>query len=639
MQRSAETLRRIAAQTPTLAERHSRALRALEPLRRELESSGTAIDQILRAGERLGSDVLAKRLAPLAVRQKALATELAALDLPGLGARPARIRAALTAAVSDMTDGALFDLAASQAWVRREFDRLRAVLEGNPGADVRVDELHQKLAKLLITLNARADDLTRADIEALAPHIQEAALHLAAVTAPEAPALLNDARTAMQAAELAARDAPPDEARRRIRSLADALGALSDRLNGFESDLARLNRLASNRRRAAEKPKELFASDEAIRQLGREADELVATRVGVSAQALKKRATELYARLRAKSDPDRLGSDQKALATALDELAAKTADNAELAIGFDRPARAEATLAERFLPSALHLDALREIGRQNRSLHLKVTNFTTDLARRLRPAETNPLAAIDAKQRGLMLDDLALARAARLAEAAKAADAVLRAADRIRVGQIRGARDAGQRAAAAFHQISGGGGNKEWSKQAADLATRQEAINAELATLQNRPDAITAQQIARAEELARDADALSLALERTAQGLSPEDATCTLLRTSANSSLIAGMQLRDAAKKAAAGAHADAEKFRTAASSALGTVATAISHAAPIANPSEALIATGDAIRTAGNAMGNARAALAPGGAPSGATAAMRAAHQALVEAAKTLAE
>src|SRR5439155_24798 len=80
-------------------------------------------------------------------------------------------------------------------------------------------------------------------------------------------------------------------------------------------------------------------------------------------------ALDLYAKLRAKSDPDRTGSDLKALATALDELAAKMADIAELAVGPPGAPPVPASPADRFLPSKPNADALRDLVKQQRALH------------------------------------------------------------------------------------------------------------------------------------------------------------------------------------------------------------------------------------------------------------------------------
>ena len=295
MKLAAAALVRLAERTPTVGKRWGKSLGELEKMRLELETTGNAVDQALKAAAGRTPDaataaLLAKAFAPNTERQRRLVAGVAALDLPGLGERQARVVLALKAAVSDLQDGSPFDVPASQAWARREFERLKLVLEGHPVPDAKAEEAFRKLAALADSLDAYGPALTRPQLDPALPVVQDAQRLFALPVATESPALWYDARTAVQAAEAAFRDAKPDDVRRRVRAAADALGKLSDRLNGSESDFDRVGRLAAGRRLGAEKPKELLTSDEAGRQLGREADELLATRVGPAGQPLKKRA-------------------------------------------------------------------------------------------------------------------------------------------------------------------------------------------------------------------------------------------------------------------------------------------------------------------------------------------------------------
>src|SRR5262249_53356799 len=147
--------------------------------------------------------------------------------------------------------------------------------------DTRAEELYRKLATLSDSLDAHGPNLTPKLLEPAAEVLQYVSIKLGGVEAPETPVLLNDARVAVQVAESGFRDAKPDVVRRRIRAAADSLRALSDRLNGFESDLERIQRLTVLRRLSSEKPKEVLFSDEPIWQLNREVDELISTRVGL----------------------------------------------------------------------------------------------------------------------------------------------------------------------------------------------------------------------------------------------------------------------------------------------------------------------------------------------------------------------
>lgn len=479
MELAARSLHQLADRTPAVAERLAKSLRALDSLRQELDSSGHAADAVLKGYESRPPDAatagaVAKKLAPVVERQRKLLAEVESLDLPGLAGRRARVVAALTAAVNDLSDGSSLDVLASQAWARREFERLKWAIEGTPPPDATAGELHRGVAELADALDARGPNLPAMALEPVAPILQDASRRLAAVAAPEAAVLLNEARVAVQAAEDGLRQRP-EEARRRIRAAAGSLGRLADRLNGSEPDLARVQRLARLRRAASEKPKELLFSDEALRQLGREADELAATRAGPAGQPLKKRALELYAKLRAKSDPDRFGTDLKALATALDELAAKMADVAELATTPAPAAPPEPLAADGFLPSKPLADAIRVLAQRQRALHAQVTSLAAELAGRLRPSPWTPEGRVVLRQ---------VARASELVRRADEFIQQLEAAARERAaddpaaevltGTANGAKEARRRLAASLGKaVEGNTAEAERLRASAEAALRE----------------------------------------------------------------------------------------------------------------------------------------------------------------------
>ncbi len=608
MKAAVRALNQLAERTPPAGERLTAALRAFEKLRPDQETIANAVEQALRGSDRLTPDAptcaaLAKKLAPQVDKLRRLGTAIAALDLPGLGERQARVVLALQVAVSDLQEGSLFDVQASQQWVRREFDRLKLVLEGSTAPDVKADELHRKLAPAADALDALGPNLTAKLAEPALPVVQEVNRQLAALVAPEATVLLNDARVAIQSAESAFRDAKPDEIARRVRAAVDALARFSERLSGFESDLDRVKRLAASRRAAAEKPKELLTSDEALRQLVREADELANTRVGLAGQLLKKRAHDLYAKLRAKADPDRVGTDLKALAAVLDELAAKMTDVAELKAGVVRPAPPPAGAADMFLPSKPLAEQLRDLEKQQRAVHAQVTNLAAELAGRLRPAADNPFTPLELMQRAILKDALALAKELGTDPAHKAASAATRAADRIRIGSAKAEAEA---AVSAFRELAAAGADNPWGRRAADLVSRQAAVLMQLSSLADRPDAITAQQVARTTELARFAGEFALRLTSAAQSFDPNDPATKTLLTAAPAVKEAEKRLAEAARKATAGEPAEAEKFRAGAVAALRAASGAI----PVVLVA-ATLAPGDALRAAERAMrkGDAREA------------------------------
>lgn len=406
MRLSAEALARLAELTPLAGERRNKAARDFDKARADLDPLANAVEMALRGpdGQPALGPAVTKRLGAFVDRQKKLGAAVAALDLPGLTARQARVVNAVAVAAADLQDGSSFDVQASQLLVRREFERLKLALEGSSPLDVKAEELARKFDALADALDRHGPNLTAKLLESHAPVIQDALKQLPSA-APDAAVTLHDARAALQTVEMGFRDgSKPDEVRRRVRAAADALGRLGARLNGGESDWERVQRFAAARRLAAVRAKELAdakapfnapASDEAVRQLNREFDELTHTRAGFAGQFNKKRVLDLYNRLRTKAEPDRLASDQRALAEALDELAAKMADVAELATAA-LPEPAPASDADTYLPSRALAEQVRALVRQQRTLHDRLTGFARALADRLRPDAAAPAESSNA---------------------------------------------------------------------------------------------------------------------------------------------------------------------------------------------------------------------------------------------------
>lgn len=587
MKAAVRALGLVFERTPPLGERYNKARNELEKVRSEFETHGSAVEKALREFERQ-PEALAKRLAALAPNPRKFATAIAALDLSGLSERQARVGAVLKTAADDLRDGLPQDVMASQLAGRRELERLKQVLEGVPPPDLKADELVRKLA-------AAADqfDATGVSADALTA-VQEVGRQLASLTAPDVQVSLNDARVAVQAAESALRDPKPD-APTRVRAAADALNRLCERLHGVESDWARVKRLGVLRRAAAANPKELLTSEEALKQLGRESEELTRTRVGADGQMLKKRALDLYSKLRAKADPDRVGTDLKTLAAVLDELAAKMADVIELTAGAPRPA-APAPPAD-YLPTRAHADALRELEKRVRALHAQVANLPAEHATRLRSAAANPLAALEFEQSAVARDALALTKELTSAAAGRGATAAASAAKELRVGRTGPAKADADHAANFFRQLATEGTGKPWAARAADLVARQDALRITLEKWADRSDLAAARQIARTAELGRLTAEFAARLERTAATFDPGAAKP--LVAAATAAREAEKQLAEAARK-----HADEFAFvappRTAALDALRAATEALgTPAGTTSERGELLRATERAMRAA----------------------------------------
>ncbi|MCI0704577.1 MAG: hypothetical protein L0241_26270, partial [Planctomycetia bacterium] len=638
MKAAGDALTQLAENTPTIPERLSKMRGEVEKLKQEQDTLSNSVELALRGHDRQLPDAVtmaafARKLAPLVEKQRKQIAVIAALDLPGLSARQTRFVNALKLATLDLQEGAPYEVVASQAWVKREFERLKLVLDGFSSPDAKADELHRKLTTLADSLDAFGPNITADQLKPALLVIQDVSKQLGLFVPTESPALLNDARNALQTAEAAFRDAKPDEVRGRIRTAAEMLGKFSDRLNGFETDLDRVYRLSGNRWLAVERAMELSrikapfnptASDEALRQLGYEFTELTNTRVGAAGQVHKHRVLALLAALRKKNEPDRLGSDQKALAKALDELAAMMADVSELSVPDGRtPPIAIPLAAESFLPSKPLADALREIAKRQRLLSDPLTNLADDLAGRLRPAADNPFVKVEPKQRALALDIRELAN--QLASdkehvpaeiANKSATAAMVAADRLQIAHVQSAKDASDSSAKFLRELAALGVGKPWGKRAEELALRQSALLDETTALSDLPNAAAAQQITRAEELARKALELAKLLELTARVFGPEDPAGLALGEAATMVRDAEKKLTESAKKASEGNTVDAEKLRAECDSLLRSAAEKVTDAAPklpAGGPTLAHAATGVSLRSAEVAMRKAMEDLASG--------------------------
>ncbi len=643
MKLAVDALNRLAEKTPPVADRLAKTLRAFEKLRPPQDTLANEIDQAFRGSEgQAATPVLLKKLASLAERQRSLGPMISALDLPGLGERQARVTSAVALAVADLQIGTPFDIQASQLLVRRELDRLKLVLEGFVPPDTKADELYRKLTALADALDAHGANLTTKLLEPAGPVVQDVQRQLERLTVPEAPALLNDARAAFLGFDSWFRnDTKPDEARRHIRAAANALEQLSGRLSGAETDLERVQRLAYNRRLAVARARELSdakapfnppASEEAGRQLVREAEELVHTRVGVAGQLNKKRVLDQYARLRAKTEPDRLASDQKALAEALDELAAKMADVAALATSTGTSAPPAPPEIDTYLPSRTFAEALRGLVSQQRARHDQLTGFAQALADRLRPAPINPFPGLEASQRAIAAELLVLApEAGELKLQWKAAASV---ADRLHVGDARGAIKSAETAVDLLKQLERSGAGKPWGQRATDLAARQGTVLGAVTKLAGASNAATAQQIVRAKELAARAAELAQALELSAKGSDPLDETTNVILEAVTQAARAEKLLIEAVRKAEASEIREAAKLRADADARIRAAYTRISGASPVGPTSASDL--GVALRAAEVAMRSALVNLTSTP-PTSAEKAMHAAAGALGTASKSV--
>jgi hypothetical protein len=628
---SAEAVNSLAGRLPTIPERLTKTRAEFARVLQEQDSILVTVERTVR-----GPDP-AKKLPPLADRQRKQIAAFAALDIPGLDVRKSRIAVALAAAAADLKDGSPADALASQAWVKREFDRLKLVLDGYPSPDDRADELARKVDEIAKAVEALGPTPTEKQLEPHAARMQDLLKQFGQFQIPpESPSLFNDTEGAIRAAEAAFRDnkLKAGELARRLRAAADALAKLADRLNGAESDRDRVRRLASNRRAtvAAEEARRLAKAEPApdapadvARQLGREIEELSFTRVGAAGQALKKKVLDQYTRLKDHMFPDRQAGLHKALAEALDELATLMANVPELTKGFDRTLPAAApTDADAYLPSKPLADSLHELARRQRALRDRVTGVPAEVVKLVKPADSNPIGGVEKAQRELAAEITFFARkleadvdATVAATALEAAINATLAADGLANGVILPARGSAEVAATQLRQLATSGRTKPWGKPAAGFATRQDTLIAEMKKLPATPGVAAAQQKVRGEQLARKVAELAQQLELAAQQLEAADGAKPLLQEAVAKAKAAEKLIADAAGKTADG-NPDAAKLRATAAETLQEISEKIAGALPaVPTPADADPAAANAADALRRAESTVRQALGELGANS----------------------
>ncbi len=568
---AAERLNRLADRLPSMPERLTRTRPEFDKLFRRQETLANEVERLMRATD---PTTLPPKLAALAERQRQQVAAVQALDLPGHEDRQARLVAAATAATDDLATGTTGDIFASQAWLKREFERLRCVLfEATPPPDRKASDLATRLAATATQAEALGPNPTRPQLEALAATAQDVFRQLANLPrSPEIASLWQEAQDAARLAEIGFRDGSHlPEIARRLRRAAERLSALANRMNGTESDLDRVRRLAANRRAALP-----TAPGELARQLAREAEELIHTRVGPDGEARKRRLLGLYTTLRDHPKPETQTGLHAALAEALDELAGVMADRADLAHPFDfKPDRGEPAAASEFLPSRASAAALRRLAQDYRSSRRAISELPSEVERRLKPTSSRPLSELFERQQLLAREVAALVTrpgneppadepAGNLARAAALAGL---AADRLRDGAPASARPAAERVAELLRQS----GHEP-------LAARQAAILADLATIDS-PGAAAARQLERVGEIVNELEKFAADLE--ARDTGDDETTRAGLTAAAQNLRQAGQLLGESARKLTAGRPDDAATSREQAEALLRAVAGQVAGLGP----------------------------------------------------------
>ena len=638
-----ESFNRLADAIPTIPERLAKSRADFAPLILAQEAILFEVEHAIRGGE------TTRKLPALVDRQLRQSEAFGILDLPGVEGRAIVIAAAFAAATKDLRGGVASEALASQHWLKREFDRLRLVLDGLPAPDDRVEELARKLRTLTRSMEDHGPSISEKQLQAYAAEALALARDVVSFGIPaEAPALANEARVAALQLEDATRDAvsKTKDFQKRLRHAADAMARLAARLTSAEPDLERVRRLAAIRWAEWEKARKVQgkalnpdASAEARRQLAREAEELNFTRVGFAGHALKKAVLDQYLRLKDHDAPDRQGGPLKNLAQSLDELAALMADVDELCTPIDRtPRRPAPGGPNRHVPTLELAAEFRALASRERDVRKQVARIGDEALVLTSPGNSNRIGEFVKEQRELAAAITNLSRQLEL-EKDDAAPLVLDAAihatltaDGLAVGMIGPASGSAERAGERLRRAAIRGKTKPWAATAADLAARQDAGRARMGMAVSFSE-IAAQQKARGEELAQRALALGKQFELAALATGLPELAAAAKELATVETLIA-----DATRKAASRMPADAARLRMEVAGRLGASAEKVAAGRP-AIPTKpdldpSTIRAAEALRRADAAMRQALDVLEPNADRAAAEKAMRQAAEALSAAA-----
>jgi hypothetical protein len=631
LNKAADALAKLADQMPTAEQRAKAARSQLDQLRKEQDAVARDADEAARDAPR---DAVGTKLDAAAKRQDALAKAVRQLDVPGQEARREAAAAAAERAAADLRSGLTQDVPASQQDARRQLDRLRQALDGLPPADEQAGELARLQKQLSESLPVKPTDAEWADLQRLQ---RDVGRRLATLPVPDAPSALHEAREAADAAEQAAKKSDADELRKKAKVAADAVARLAEQLGGAESDQKRAERLARDRAAAANAARQPpqqpnpEASAEAARAAQRQLDELEQLRAG-KAQAAKKRAADALHKLLQAKEPDRRPGLQQEAADALRRLADEMARNGDRDSATKLPTpptdgdELRRLTGAGNLPSEREAEAARDLAREQRKLRDAAAVAAAELAKGVKPAETDALGPLAGEQDVLAKAIRALGQKARPGAAPAGKDALARAdaaagvaADQLRAGSVAGSRKAVAEAAAKLGEFAGRPEvPSDVATQARDLADRQADLAARLDRHAGQLPVEAARQAKRQDELAAEAQHLRDALQKAHE----DQVGGGILEKAAAAAKLARDKMTQATRAAAANRGDGAADARRQAGALLGKAAADTAAAAaglPTAEPASADRSVGGEVRAAGEQMRHAEGQLSqPNGSAAG---------------------
>lgn len=672
MPRAQEALDRLAKALPTIQQRQQEAQRQVAQLRRQQDEVGRLAEQAQQQAAKANPkdakaiEQAGKQLADAARKQAEVAEALGKMDAPNLESRKARTEMAANEALRDLMDARREDIAASQADVRRQLERLEQALAGKKPADEQARDLAQRQKELTQdAARAAADKVPPGKMLDLQRKQQQIAEETKNLAAPDAAKRKAEAVSAAQQAANTPPAAP--EARERMATAARKLDELARQLEGRETAAQEMAREPAKQQQDTGNQQSTSSPPEHARQLARQQREL-AQATQRAEQTAAKQPGQPAARKELEKDLDALARLQRnlnkeaarlpatqaqkgleqarsAMNQAEQALARKDAPQArqkqsEAAEALDRlakqlPAQAqksqpnqEAASRPQGLPNPAQAEQARQLAKEQREIRDAVQR-AAETARAENAPRANPASELAREQAAIAKQANELARnvakemgrqSASTRQAEQAKQSAEQAARQLQAGALPQAKQAGQQSALDLRQLARQVAETPRSanadphaadpvQQARKLADRQEQVNRQLMPLANNTDAQRGAQQAGQQSLAQQTGQLAQDLGKLAQALARTPQSGQPARQAASSSQQAQAAMQQAQVRARQGNQGQAQQSQNQAATALDRAAQQAAQAAQAAMPAS----RGQAASQQRNpAQDGARASVAP---------------------------
>jgi|GEM_PF-3735893 len=507
-------LDRLSDLLPDRAARLVKTRSELNKLRFQQEGIRGSTDAILKPFQVKDPEILppevVARVAEVARKQRTLADELAALDLPGHEEREVRLRRAAREALDDLAAGRAGEIAQSQSRLKRELDRLDAAIGGGKPADEEVDRLAKKQREIADRLAAlpKGKEIDKG----LKRELSESQASIAAALpplpgVPESSQLHHEAGEALKLADGRLRGLPTvADAARDTGTAAEALEKLSRAVNARDTPAVKAARLKAKQAEIADdydilsrKP-DPRKGEELRRAQERLAEELKGVRAGEFFKE-KRKALDSVAKTRDITTGDIQAKNRKAAAESVRDLADKLA----AALPADAPtAKAEETATAKTAKRA------RELAAEQQSLREEMTRAVEELRKPIEPtgAPKSDVAELARKQRAIAEELVGMAlrlhgtQSPESTQANEAATAAGQAGRQLADGELAPASEAAQLTARRLRELAEGRAPMPTREAAAKLKARQDEIVRTLAEM----SPAEAARNARAAQQQRQAD-------------------------------------------------------------------------------------------------------------------------------------